>query len=102
MIAVPEALEVADNAPQVAAPQPAPVSVQVTPLFRESFCIVAVMLAVFPVCTEPLVLATLTTIAAGGVLRLMVTFVDADLEASATEVAVIVTVAGDGTLPGAV
>jgi hypothetical protein len=43
VIAVPEALEVADKLPQAAPLQPAPLSVQLTPLFCASFCTVAVM-----------------------------------------------------------
>jgi hypothetical protein len=68
---VPEALEVADKVPQVALLQPEPVSFHVTPLFCESFCTVAVMLPVFPVCTDPAVLDSVTTIAAGAAVIVM-------------------------------
>jgi hypothetical protein len=57
-MAAPEALEVADKAPQVAPLQPAPVSVQLTPLFCASFCTVAVILLVWPVGTDTAVAIT--------------------------------------------
>jgi hypothetical protein len=46
VIGAPEALELAESAPHAAALQPAPESDQVTPLFAESFCTVAMKLAV--------------------------------------------------------
>jgi hypothetical protein len=100
---VPEALEVADKVPQVALLQPEPVSFHVTPLFCESFCTVAVMLPVFPVCTELKLLdnATLTSAWDGAVLVIVI-FVDADLVVSATDVAVNVRIAGEGLALGAV
>jgi len=51
-MAAPEVLEVADSVPQAAPVHPLPVSVQVTPLLRESFCTVALILCVWPICTE--------------------------------------------------
>jgi hypothetical protein len=44
VIAEPDALEVADKEPHAAPLQPAPLSLQLTPLFWVSFCTVAVML----------------------------------------------------------
>lgn len=58
VMAAPEALEVADKVPQVAPLQPAPVSIQLTPLFCASFCTVAVMLLVWPVGTDAAVVVT--------------------------------------------
>ena len=100
-MAVPEALEVADKLPQVAPLQPEPVSFHVTPLFCESFCTVAVIFAVFPVCTDALVRLTAMEIA-GGADVVIVMVVAAVLEVFATEVAVNVTVAGEGAVAGAV
>ena len=99
VIAAPEALEVADKVPHVAPLQPVPESVQVTPLFCESFVTVAVKFCVSPVCTLGLVGATLTEITGAAVTVIVAVpcFVP-----SATEVAVSVTVAGLGTLAGAV
>jgi len=42
VIGVPEALVATESVPQVAVLQPAPDSAQLTPLFAESFCTVAV------------------------------------------------------------
>lgn len=99
MIAAPEALEAADNVPQAAPVQPD--NVQVTPLFCVSFCTVATKECVWPVCTETAVGFTVTTMAAG-VAEVIVRVVTADFVASAIEVAVRVTVAGAGTVAGAV
>ena len=52
VIAAPDALEAADKVPQAAPLQPAPLSVQLTPVFCVSFCTVAVMFWVPPVCTD--------------------------------------------------
>jgi hypothetical protein len=46
VIDTPEPLELAESAPQAAALHPAPESDQVKPLFAESFCTVAMKLAV--------------------------------------------------------
>ena len=101
MIAVPDALEVADSVPQVAPEHPVPVSVQVTPLFSASFCTVAVMVWVWPVCTDTATGFTDTTIA-GGAALVTVNVVTAVLVTSATDLAVSVTAAGVGALAGAV
>ena len=52
MMAVPEALEVAESVPQAAAVQPLPVSVQLTPWFCESFWTVAVKLCDWLTATD--------------------------------------------------
>ena len=101
VIAVPEALVADDKVPQVAPLHPAPVNVQVTPLFCASFCTVAVMLRVCPVCTDAVAGFTETEIA-GGVALVIVMVAVAVLVVSATDFAVNVTVAGLGTLAGAV
>ena len=98
-MAVPEALEFAESVPQAVPLQPAPERVQVTPLFCESFCTVAVKLCDCPVCTDALVGDTLTLIAGGVV---MVIAAAALFVVSATDVAVTVTVAGLGAAAGAV
>ena len=46
VMGVPDALEVAESEPQAAPVQPAPDRAQVTPLFCESFCTVAVKFCV--------------------------------------------------------
>jgi hypothetical protein len=97
---VPDALEAADSVPQAAPLQPFPDSVHVTPLFCESFCTVAVNGCIAPVCTLALVGETVTTIPAGAAVTVIVAA--ADFVVSATDVAVNVTVAGEGTLAGAV
>ena len=66
-------------------------------MFCESFEIAALKVAVWPVCTEAVVGVTLTEI---GVV--IVTVAEELLVVSATAVAVTVTVAGLGTLAGAV
>jgi hypothetical protein len=101
-MAAPEALEAADKVPQTAPLQPAPVSVQFTPLFCASFCTVAVMLLVCPVCTEATVGFTDTAIAGGAAALVSVIVATAVLEISVTDVAVAVTDAGEGTFAGAV
>ena len=100
MTGVPEALEVADSMPQAAPLQPAPESVQVTPLFCGSFCTVAVKLWVCPVCRDEFVGDTLTPTGGGGAVTVIVA--EELLLPSATDVAVRLTVAGFGTLPGGV
>ena len=108
MIAVPEALKVADKLPQAAPLQPAPVSIQLTPLFCASFCTVAVMLCVWPVCTDADAGFTFIAMGAGvgapGVAAELVTVIVAAevFVLSATDVAVAVTAAGEGTFAGAV
>jgi hypothetical protein len=66
-----------------------------------SFCTVATRECAWPVCTETAVGFTVTTIAAGAA-EVSVRVVTADFVASAIEVAVRVTVAGAGTVAGAV
>jgi hypothetical protein len=102
VMAVPEALEVVDRVPHRALllVQPAPESAQVTPLFAESFCTVAAKGCIAPVCT--LAVVSERTTATGGGAAVTVIVVEADFVVSATEVTVTVTVAGVGTLAGAV
>jgi hypothetical protein len=88
------------SVPHVLAEHPAPETDQVTPLFCESFCTEAVKMAVVETCTE--VVAGLTDTAMGRGAEVMVTLAAFDFVVSVTEVAVMVTVAGDGTLAGAV
>src|SRR2546428_11937818 len=64
-MATPEALEVAESVPQAAPLQPVPESAQLTPLFCESFCTVAVNGCVALAATEAVGGATLTEIGAG-------------------------------------
>jgi hypothetical protein len=98
--AAPEADEVGETVPHPAPLQLAPESVQVTPLFCESFVTVAVKEDVTPpVAMLAVVGETLTTIA--GVAMIVMVAV-ADLVGSDTEVAVSVTVGGVGTFAGAV
>ena len=97
MIGVPEALELAESVPQVLPLHPAPLNVHVTPLFCPSFETVAVKLCVSPTFTVAVAGATATEIAGATVI------VAAPLcVASVTDVAVNVTVAGDGTAAGGV
>jgi hypothetical protein len=87
------------SVPHVAPEQPVPESDHVTPLFCESFCNVAVKAAVVETCTDVEVGLTPTEIGNGAAVTVIVA--DADFVPSATEVAFIVTVAGDGTAAGA-
>jgi hypothetical protein len=98
-MAAPEALDEADTAPQLEPLQPAPDSPQVTPLFCESFCTVAVNVWVPPTVTFAVVGDSVTTIAAGFGVMLIVAA--ADFVVSLTDVAVSVTVAGAGAFVGA-
>ena len=77
-----------------------PVNAHVTPLFWKSFATVAVKVEVVVVCTEAVVLFSVTAIAAA--VALIVTCADALLLVCAWETAVTVTVAGEGTVAGAV
>jgi hypothetical protein len=99
VIATPDALEAADNVPHVAPVHPAPLNVHVTPLFCVSLATVAVTPCVLAVCTDALVGFTDTATAGGAVTVIVATTV---LLVSATDLAVNVTVAGDGTPAGAV
>src|SRR6266852_710170 len=97
---VPEALVAAESVPHVAPEQPAPESAQLTPLFCESFVTVAVKACVpSPACKLCVNGATLTTIVGAAVTVIVAVPL---LVPSATEVAVKVTVAGEGSVPGAV
>jgi hypothetical protein len=102
VIAAPEALEVADRMPQVVPLQPAPFNVQLTPLFCASFCTVALKACVCPAWTDAAGGVTATAIAGGGAALVSVIVATAVLELSATDVAVAVTDAGEGTFAGAV
>ena len=100
MMATPEALDAAESVPHVAPEHPAPESAQFTPLFCASFVTVAVnALLPIPACTLVGVGATVTVIAGGGVTVMVAAL---DFVVSVTAVAVSVTVAGFGTLVGAV
>jgi hypothetical protein len=91
-MAAPEPLEFAESDPQVLAAHPEPESVQLTPLFCESFCTVAVKLFVpAPAWMEAEFGETVTTMAAEPVSVIVAT---TDFVLSATEVAVSMTVAG--------
>ena len=98
--ATPDALEVGVTAPHVAPLQPVPLKAQVTPLFAVSFCTVAVNACDPLTCTDAVVSDSATAIAGG--VAVTVIIAAADFVLSATDVAVIVTVAGAGTLGGAV
>src|SRR3989442_13774733 len=95
-MATPEALEVAESVPQAAPLQPVPESAQLTPLFCESFCTVAVNGCVALAATEAVGGATLTEIGDGAP-PVMAT--DADLEPSHPAVACEVPLAEIGPLP---
>jgi hypothetical protein len=99
VIAAPEALDALESVPQVAPEHPAPVSVHVTPLFNGSFCTVALRLCVWLVCTDTAVGFTPIPTGGGGTTVIVAT---ALLLPSATDSAVAVTVAGEGTPAGAV
>ena len=101
-MAEPEALVVVDKVPQAFPLQPAPLTDHVTPLFCESFCTLAVTDCVLPTCTEDVAGETLTLMAGGGGAAVTVKVAIADFVVSVMEMAVMVTVAGDGTLEGAV
>ena len=95
----PDALELADSVPHVAPEQPLPVKLQVTPLFCGSFVTVAETLRVCPICTEAV--TGLTAIVTGGAAVIVIVTVVV-LVLSATDCAVAVTVASEGTAAGAV
>jgi hypothetical protein len=92
----PDALDAFERVPQVGPLHPVPLRVQFTPLFCESFETIAVNVCVLPVCTVAEVGATATETPAE-----IVIVAGADFVVSATDVAVIVTVAGVGMLAGA-
>ena len=99
-MAAPEALLAAERVPQVAALQPAPDRVQVTPLFALSLVTVAVNGCVNPTCTLAVGGARLTAIAGGAgatVIAAAAVFVGSVADAAVREIA-----GGVGTLAGAV
>ena len=100
VMAVPEALLVADSAPQAAPLQPVLESAHVTPLAAESPWTVAVNCWIAPIVKSAFVDDSATEMAGAGAIN--VTVVAADFVPSAIEVAVTVTVAGVGTVVGAV
>ena len=100
MIGAPDALDGADSMPHAAPLHPAPESAQVTPLLAGSFVTVALTWSIPPACTLAAVSETVTLIAGGAAVTVIVT--EADFVVSATEVAVSITVAGVGTLAGAI
>ena len=87
------------SVPQAAPVQPVPDRLQLTPLFAESFCTVALKPLDCDTCTDAEVGFTVTEIGGGGVVMVMVA--EADLVLSATDVACSVTVAGLGAVAGA-
>jgi hypothetical protein len=95
----PDAVLAAESAPQVAALQPDPDTVQFTPLFPASFATVAVNIIVLPMGTVVVFgeRVTETPTAAAVVIVAAAVFVP-----SATEIAVSVTTGGVGTAAGAV
>jgi hypothetical protein len=100
VIPTPEALAFAESVPHAVPLQPAPLSAQLTPLFCASFITVALNPCVPPgACTLAVFGETATAIAGGAVIVIVAA---ADLLVSATAVAVTITVAGEGTVPGAV
>ena len=86
------------SVPQVLTEQPLPDSVHVTPLLAESLLTVALKFCVEPVVTFAVEGDTATLIAAPA----MVIVAEDDFVLSATDVAVSVTVAGEGAVAGAV
>ena len=86
------------SVPQVLPEQPEPVSVHVTPLLAVSFFTVAVKFCVEPVVTFAVEGDTATPIAAPA----MVIVAEDDFVVSETDVAISVTVAGEGAMAGAV
>jgi hypothetical protein len=101
VIAVPEALLAAESVPHVAAVHPAPMSVHVTPLFAESPVTVAVKLELL-LTTTIAVGCESETATPAATPEAIVIVAEADFVPSVTDVAVMVTVAGLGTVAGAV
>jgi len=97
VMATPEALVLVESVPQLAPEHPVPLSVHVTPLFCASFVTVAVKFCVRLTVTLAVVGATVTPIAGATVI-----VAEAVRDVSAADVAFRVTVAGEGTVPGAV
>lgn len=88
------------SVPHVVPEHPAPESDQVTPLFCESFRNEAVKFAVVDTCAEVVAGLTETEIARGA--EVMVTLAAFDFVGSDNEVALMVMVADEATLAGAV
>jgi hypothetical protein len=86
--------------PHVVPRQPLPISVQVTPLFAESFATVAVKACV--PFTITLAEGADSVTAMGPAVVVTVIVAEADFVVSATDVAFKITVAGFGTAEGAV
>src|SRR5271156_2773500 len=102
-MAAPEALLAAERVPQVAALQPAPERVQVTPLFALSLVTVAVNGCVNPTCTLAVSGKRLTAIAGGAEgAAVIVIAAAAVFVGSVTDVAVSVIAGGVGAFTGAV
>jgi hypothetical protein len=91
---------VGDTVPQAAPLHAAPESAHITPLFRESFCTVAVKDWITPPVARLAVVGDTLTAIAGA--EVTVIEAGAAFVPSVTEVAVRVTFAGLGTLAGAV
>jgi len=87
------------SVPHAAPEQPLPNTLQLTPLFRESFCTVALNPVDCDTCTNAEVGFAVTEIGGGGVVMVMIA--EADLVLSAIDVACNVTVAGLGAVAGA-
>ena len=96
-----EVVVTAVSVPQEAPEQPAPASDQLTPFPCVSFCRVAVKGAVVETCREAEPGLTVTEMGGGGGASVTVMVAEADLVLSATEVALRVTVAGEGAVAGA-
>jgi len=88
------------SVPQAAPEQPLPKTLQLTPLFAESFCTVAVKPVDCDTCTDVEVGFTVTEI--GGRSAAMVMVAEADLVLSPIDVALTMTDAGLGAFAGAV
>jgi hypothetical protein len=86
----------AEIIPTVALPPAIPLTLQFTAMLEEPVT-AAANVCVIPICT--LAIAGVTVTVTG---TTTVTCADADFVLSAVDVALTVTVAGDGTLPGAV
>jgi hypothetical protein len=97
----PDALVVGATVPHVAPLQPTPDTVQLTPLFRESFVTVAAKFALAPRLTLA-VAGKIATPIAGGVVVVTVIPAAARFVGSDTDVAVSITSAGVGAAAGAV
>ena len=96
-----EVVVAAVSVPQEAPEQPAPDSDHVTPFPCVSFCRVAVKGAVVETCTEAEPGLTATEMAGGGGAAVTVMAAEEDFVLSAMEVALRVTVAGEGAVAGA-